>query len=54
MQLEWVSDSMAIALSDTTWCDLWDESRQQAQPLDSQDESDRLIACPLLFGRGYK
>lgn len=45
---------MVLALSNTTWFDLWQESRQQAQLADPEDRSDRIAACPALFGQGYK
>ncbi len=36
-------------------CDhLWQVSRQQAQPADPQDASDRLAICPPALGKGYK
>ncbi|HEY9691160.1 MAG TPA: AraC family transcriptional regulator [Oculatellaceae cyanobacterium] len=45
---------MAIALSSTTWFDLWQKSRQQARPADPEDKGDRIAICPPLFGQGYK
>jgi AraC family transcriptional regulator, transcriptional activator of the genes for pyochelin and ferripyochelin receptors len=45
---------MAIVLSDTAWCDLWQESRERAEPADPQDTNDRLAICPQPFGTGYK
>lgn len=45
---------MAIALSDATWYDLWQTSRQEAQSADPQDPSDRIADCPSPFGQGYK
>jgi AraC family transcriptional activator of pyochelin receptor len=45
---------MAISLSDKSWCDLWDESRQQAQPGDSADSCDLIALCPESIGEGYK
>lgn len=45
---------MTIALSSTTWLDLWRESRQQARPGDPEDRDDRIAICPSLFGQGYK
>jgi len=54
---------MAISLSDKSWCELWDESRQQAQPADPADsgdgqrpalKGDRIALCPESIGEGYK
>lgn len=45
---------MAIELADTTWCDLWQESRQRARQADPQDGSDQIVECPAQFGQGYK
>jgi len=45
---------MAISLSDKSWCDLWAESRQQAQQADPQDNCDRIAICPKNIGEGYK
>ncbi|MGI0484073.1 helix-turn-helix transcriptional regulator [Pantanalinema rosaneae CENA516] len=45
---------MAIVLSDTTWTNLWQESRLQARQIDPKDDTDCLFECPSLFGRGYK
>lgn len=45
---------MVISLSKTSWYDLWEERRQQAQPADPLDENDRIATCPEDIGEGYK
>jgi AraC family transcriptional activator of pyochelin receptor len=45
---------MAIAFSEATWRELWDQSRAQASPADPDDEGDRLVICPTPLATGYK
>ncbi len=43
-----------IALSYSTWHELWKECRQQARSVDPEDEGDRLAKCPPQLATGYK
>jgi AraC-like DNA-binding protein len=45
---------MTIALSDTTWHDLWETSWQQARYADPSDNMDAIAECPPRMGKGYK
>ncbi|WP_416669909.1 helix-turn-helix transcriptional regulator [Egbenema bharatensis] len=45
---------MAIALSETTWYELWNQSRSQSTLADPDDGGDRLVICPTPLATGYK